>query len=34
MKIKKQLNPKFEIPKFNGAPCAFFDGIHDYFNLN
>ena len=20
--------------KYNGAPCAFFDGIHDYFNLN
>lgn len=20
--------------KFNGAPCAYFDGIHDYFQLN
>lgn len=20
--------------KFNGAPCAYFDGVFDYFNLN
>lgn len=23
-----------ETPKFNGAPCAYFDGIYDYFNTN
>lgn len=23
-----------EKPKFNGAPCAYFDGIYDYFNKN
>jgi hypothetical protein len=23
------------VPKtYNAAPCAFFDGVHDYFNLN
>jgi len=22
------------MPKYNAAPCAFFDGMHDYFNLN
>lgn len=21
-------------PKFNGAPCAYFDGVYDYFNKN
>jgi hypothetical protein len=35
-KLKKQFSPGPTPPtnKFNGAPCAFFDGIHDYFNLN
>ena len=24
-----------EVPKkFNGAPCAYFDGVFDYFNIN
>ncbi len=24
-----------QVPKrFNGAPCAYFDGVFDYFNLN
>lgn len=35
-KLKQQFSPGPTPPmgKFNGAPCAFFDGIHDYFNLN
>ena len=23
-----------EQKKFNGAPCAYFDGVFDYFNIN
>lgn len=35
MNIKKQFAKNPPPPgKYNGAPCAFFDGIHDYFNLN
>ena len=30
----KEFDGHFDTAKFNGAPCAFFDGIHDYFNLN
>ena len=30
----KNFDGKLDYSKFNGAPCAFFDGIHDYFNLN
>jgi hypothetical protein len=30
----KEFDGRFDTAKFNGAPCAFFDGIHDYFNLN
>ena len=33
-KLKKQFSPGPTPPSYNGAPCAFFDGIHDYFNLN
>ena len=34
-KLKKQLSSGPSIrEKYNGAPCAFFDGIHDYFHLN
>lgn len=29
-KARKQQPPK----KFNGAPCAYFDGVFKYFNLN
>jgi hypothetical protein len=29
-KARNQQPPK----RFNGAPCAYFDGIFDYFNLN
>jgi serine carboxypeptidase-like clade 2 len=34
MKLKKRFSPGPAPPRYNGAPCAFFDGIHDYFNLN
>lgn len=30
----KEFDGKLDYSRFNGAPCAFFDGIHDYFNLN
>jgi len=29
-KAKNQQPPK----RFNGAPCAYFDGVFDYFNIN
>ena len=32
--IKRQLSGSPPNSKFNGAPCAYFDGIFDYFNLN
>lgn len=25
---------KEQKPRFNGAPCAYFDGVFNYFNLN
>ena len=31
---KKLENITFNTAEFNGAPCAFFDGMYDYFNLN
>lgn len=31
--LAKQLN-KTVSSRFNGAPCAYFDGVFDYFNLN
>lgn len=31
--LAKQLNKKVG-GKFNGAPCAYFDGIFDYFNIH
>jgi hypothetical protein len=30
----KDFDGNLDYSKFNGAPCAFFDGVHDYFNLN
>ena len=30
----KNPNKRADVDKFNGAPCAYFDGIFDYFNLN
>ena len=30
--LSKKTNRKS--PKFNGAPCAYFDGVYEYFNLN
>ena len=26
--------PYVNTAEFNGAPCAYFDGIYDYFHLN
>lgn len=31
--IAKQTNTTVR-PRFNGAPCAYFDGVYDYFNIN
>lgn len=31
---KNDENNRVTFNKYNGAPCAFFDGIYDYFHLN
>ena len=25
---------KLKLNQYNGAPCAYFDGVHEYFHLN
>lgn len=31
---EENMGKELDFAKFNGAPCAYFDGIYDYFNLN
>lgn len=28
------MNTSYNPPKYNGAPCAYFDGVFNYFNSN